>query len=101
MTHLPSAPPAAPAVAEVRREADGAVTVTWRPGAGAAAMFAVYRVDPGAPEGRLVGTVRAAGGGEHSFLDRDPTAVGGAEYCVSGLDRSWNEGQVSAAAGLA
>jgi uncharacterized lipoprotein YddW (UPF0748 family) len=98
MVQLPAAPPAAPTIAGVRRDADGSVTVSWRPGTGNAAMFAVYRADAGG-EAALVGTVRASGADEH-WTDRSPSTVDGSEYCVSGLDRSWNEGRLSPPQGM-
>ena len=33
----------------------------------------------------------------HTWTDRTPSTTDGSEYCVSGLDRSWNEGRVSSA----
>lgn len=94
MSQLPVARPAMPVLTAVRPGSDGGVTVTWRPGSGAAATaFAVYRLDPGSASGQLIGTVRRTGSGAQSLVDRDPTP--GGQYCVSGLDRSWNEGPVS------
>ncbi|MBM0256760.1 glycosyl hydrolase, partial [Micromonospora sp. 4G55] len=63
------------------------VALTWR-GAGAAS-FAVYRVDGDAA--RLVGTARGTG-----WVDRTAPADRPLSYCVSGLDRSGNEGRLSA-----
>ncbi|MFE9204631.1 family 10 glycosylhydrolase [Micromonospora sp. NPDC007230] len=85
MAQLPAAPPAAPEVTGVRR-ADGGVVLTWR-GEGAAS-FAVYRVD--AEVARLVGTARGGG-----WVDRAAPTGGSLSYCVSGLDRSGNEGRLS------
>lgn len=96
MARLPAAPPAAPALTAVTAGADGAVTVAWRPGAGVpATSYAVYRLDPGADKARLVGSLRAT-----SFVDGTAGAAQ-ARYCVSGLDRSWNEGRISPPRGLA
>jgi len=86
----PVAAPAAPAIRSVSRSG-AATTVAWRPGRGnAATSYAIYRLDPGATTARIVGTTRA-----QSFVDQG--AAPGARYCVSGLDRSANEGRISAA----
>ncbi|MFG3687087.1 glycoside hydrolase family 10 protein [Micromonospora sp. NPDC047740] len=85
MAQLPAAPPAAPEVTGVRRADDG-VVLTWR-GDGAAS-FAVYRVD--AEVAQLVGTARGGG-----WVDRAAPAGRSLSYCVSGLDRSGNEGRLS------
>ncbi len=97
MAQLPASPPSAPAIEGIRREPDGAVTLTWRPGVGEgeATTFAVYRVDAGQQKALLVGTVRGKGSTAHTWTDRAPSTTDGYEYCVSGLDRSWNEGRVS------
>ncbi|MFG1779960.1 glycoside hydrolase family 10 protein [Micromonospora sp. NPDC049048] len=91
MAHLPSASPAAPTVTGARRgNADG-VTLTWR-GDGATS-FAVYRVDGDAA--RLVGTTRGTG-----WVDRAAPADRPLTYCVSGVDRSGNEGPLSSPASV-
>ena len=95
MAQLPASPPSAPTITTVRREPDGSATVTWRPGAGEAAMFAVYRIDAGQQKALLVGTVRGGENSEQSWADRAPSTTDGSDYCVSGLDRLWNEGRVS------
>ena len=95
MAQLPASPPSPPTITTVRRQPDGSATVTWRPGAGEATMFAVYRVDAGQQKAILVGTVRGGEHAEHSWTDRAPSTTDGSEYCVSGLDRLWNEGRVS------
>jgi uncharacterized lipoprotein YddW (UPF0748 family) len=92
MAHLPAAPPAAPTVTEVHRAAGG-TTLSWRPGGGAApTSWALYRAEPGAATAALVATGRSAG------TAVDPTAVPGRAYtyCLTGLDRSFNEGPPSA-----
>jgi hypothetical protein len=90
MSRLPVARPAAPLVTGVQTNG-GATTVTWRPGGGPVpTSYAVYRLDPGAAVAGLVGSVRA-----QSFVDKG--ALAGARYCVSGLDRSANEGPMGAA----
>ena len=94
MARLPVATPATPDITGVRADGD-AVTVSWRPGRGQpATSYAVYRADPGADAGHLVGTVRG-----QSFVDHDAPA--GAQYCVSGLDRSANQGRLSSTLGTA
>jgi uncharacterized lipoprotein YddW (UPF0748 family) len=93
---LPVTVPAAPELIGASRDPAGATTVKWRPGPGAAATsFGVYRVDGAAAT--LVATVRRTGTGEHSWVDRTPPAGPVHEYCVTGLDRLWNEGAPSAA----
>jgi uncharacterized lipoprotein YddW (UPF0748 family) len=93
MAQLPAAPPATPVLSAVRPGADATVTVSWRPGQGeAATAYAIYRLDSGGADARLLGTVRGTGA-EQSFVDR--TAAAGTRYCVSGLDRTWNEGRIS------
>ncbi|MGN9768158.1 glycoside hydrolase family 10 protein [Micromonospora sp. SD12] len=87
MAHLPSTPPAAPTVTGAHRANADGVTLTWR-GDGATS-FAVYRVDGDAA--RLVGTARGAG-----WVDRTAPVDRPLSYCVSGLDRSGNEGPLSA-----
>jgi uncharacterized lipoprotein YddW (UPF0748 family) len=94
MARLPVDTPAVPSITTVRADGD-AVTVSWRPGRGTAATsYAVYRLDPGADTAHLVGSVR-----DQSFVDHGAPA--GSQYCVSGLDRSANQGRLSATAGTA
>ncbi len=101
MAQLPAAVPATPVITEVWRGPDQAVTVTWRPGSGTAATaYAVYRLDAGQANGRLVGTVRGDGATGRSLVDRDPAAGPRSQYCVGGLDRSSNEGPLSEAVGV-
>ena len=69
-------------------DSSGKATVAWQASPGATS-YAVYRLDPGAEQARLVGSLRGT-----SFVDSSAGA-GGARYCVSGLDRSWNEGRIS------
>ncbi|MDT5026100.1 MAG: hypothetical protein QOE61_2526 [Micromonosporaceae bacterium] len=101
MAHLPATAPATPVLTAVQPDPDGPVTVIWRPGNGTAATaYAIYRLDAGRANSRLVGAVRSTGGAEQSLVDRDPAAVPQSQYCVSGLDRSWNEGRVSQPMGV-
>jgi uncharacterized lipoprotein YddW (UPF0748 family) len=94
MSQLPAAPPAAPTIDSSTLDGSGAVTLTWR-GSGATS-YGIYRYGPTDVEAELVATVRAAGD-QQSFVDT-PAGEGPFGYCVSGLDRSWNEGPASAAA---
>ncbi|RLP95775.1 glycosyl hydrolase [Micromonospora sp. BL4] len=87
MAQLPAAPPAAPEVTGVRRADTGGVELTWR--ADGATSIAVYRVDGDGAQ--LVGTARGTG-----WVDRTAPAEGPLTYCVSALDRSGNEGPLSA-----
>jgi uncharacterized lipoprotein YddW (UPF0748 family) len=94
MGRLPVARPTAPEVTGVQTNG-GATTVTWRPGHGPApTSYAVYRLDPGTAIARLVASVRA-----QSFVDKG--AAAGTRYCVSGLDRSANEGPIGTASDAA
>jgi hypothetical protein len=106
MAHLPGAAPAAPAITAARRDATGAVTLTWRAGAGPPATgFAVYRVDEAAGDGagsaRLVATSRRTGTAQHVWVDRTASADRSYSYCVTALDRLWNESRSSAPRNIA
>ncbi len=79
MEQLPSAPPPAPAITSVRRDPAGTVTVGFVPAPGTTS-WALYR------NGALVATGR--GGGPAV----DPAPAGAVRYCMTGLDRSGNEG---------
>jgi uncharacterized lipoprotein YddW (UPF0748 family) len=89
MAHLPTESLPAPVVLRAHRAAGGAVTLAWR---GSATAYAVYRSTGSAAA--LIATTRATGAGEQTWTD--PRAGTGA-YCVTALDRSWNEGPASAA----
>jgi uncharacterized lipoprotein YddW (UPF0748 family) len=98
MPHLPGAAPAAPTVTAGRRDAAGAARLTWRVGQGPGApttAFAIYRADAGGA--RLVATSRRTGDADQTWTD--PAAASGRPpvYCVSALDRLWNESAMSAA----
>jgi uncharacterized lipoprotein YddW (UPF0748 family) len=85
MKKLPAGPPAAPKVTK----AAGVKAFDVKAGAGAAPVsWALYRVDGAAA--KLVATARAG----RPLADPSPPAK--ATYCVSALDRSGNEGPVSA-----
>jgi len=83
MEQLPAGPPPAPQGLLAQASA-GAVTLAWSP-APDAARYAVYRV-----EGSRAELVTVTGG----TVFTGPAGT----YCVSGLDRVWNEGAVSAPA---
>lgn len=87
MDQLPDEPPSAPRLVAARRTAAGAVAFDWQPGEIKPASWALYRVDGAVA--RLVATGRDA-------TVEDPAPPAGATYCLSGLDRSGNEGIVSA-----
>jgi hypothetical protein len=86
-------------VADAGRDEAGKVHLAWRSGDGEApASFAIYRVDHEATvsePARLVGTVRRTGTGEQSWVDPTAAAAASYVYCVTALDRSWNEGAAS------
>jgi uncharacterized lipoprotein YddW (UPF0748 family) len=89
MRQLPAALPAAPQLTGAERGGDGVLRLTAAAGAGApAASWALYRVDGAAAP--LVATGR----GGSQVADPAPPA-GPATYCLSGLDRSGNEGPLS------
>ena len=89
MAQLPEKAIAAPVLKSARRTSTGSVRLTWR---GSATAYAVYRVD--GSTAKLVATKRASGSGDQTWVD----AHGGGAYCVTALDRSWNEGAPSAPA---
>ncbi|HLT11026.1 MAG TPA: family 10 glycosylhydrolase [Micromonosporaceae bacterium] len=103
MPQLPANPPQPPVITGITRDDAGRPTVRWRATSGPPepTSFAIYRHDPGTETAQLVGTVRAQGTAEQSWVDPDPSVDAAAQYCVSGLDRSWNEGLVSAPATVA
>lgn len=81
MPQLPATPPSAPSA--VTLSADGnRVRLEWKPSSGAA-RYAIYRVS-----GDRANLVAHVGG--TSFTGAAGT------YCVSALDRAWNEGDASA-----
>jgi hypothetical protein len=92
MAHLPAAPPPQPSIVESTMDEAGQVTLRWH--GEAATSYAVYRYGEAESTAQLVATVRATGDGEQSIVDV-PGGPGPYGYCVSGLDRSWNEGPAS------
>ncbi|MGX6606961.1 glycoside hydrolase family 10 protein [Micromonosporaceae bacterium Da 78-11] len=89
MKQLPAAPPGAPALVAADRVAGGGLRFDARSGDGAAAVsWALYRT--AGATAALVATGRAG----TQVADPRPPA-GAATYCLSGLDRSGNEGALS------
>jgi uncharacterized lipoprotein YddW (UPF0748 family) len=94
MAQLPAAPPAAPRLVAARRTAAGPVELDWQAGTGQEpASWALYRVEGAAA--KLVATGRAGA----KVQDPAPPRAA-AQYCLSGLDRSGNEGALSAPRGV-
>lgn len=91
MTQLPASAPAAPTAMAARRT-DKTVTVEWKRAQDGPdpVSWALYRVD--GASANLVATGRVDA---QKVADPSPPASGGAVYCVSGLDRSGNEGPLS------
>jgi uncharacterized lipoprotein YddW (UPF0748 family) len=90
MKQLPAAPPGAPRLVSAHRGPHGEVDLDSKAGDGAAAAsWALYRVDGGSA--KLVATGRAGS----PVTDPAPPAGAAAVYCLSGLDRSANEGPLS------
>jgi uncharacterized lipoprotein YddW (UPF0748 family) len=91
MPQLPVARPGAPIITRSTVDS-GAVTLHWRPARGEPAVaYGVYRYGPSDTTAELVAVVHSPG---TSFTDTPPDD-GPYAYCVSGLDRSWNEGPTS------
>jgi uncharacterized lipoprotein YddW (UPF0748 family) len=85
MAHLPADPPPAPRLVSARRSAAGPAELGWQAGAKEPVSWALYRAD--GPVATLVATGRSG---------TRITAPGPGVYCLSGLDRSGNEGPLSA-----
>jgi hypothetical protein len=97
MRQLPGIRPFPPKLSAATRDSDGAVTLAWTPQGDAATRHAVYRVDLAANDPpRLVGTV-TGGTSRVNWTDRTAAADRAYAYCVTGLDRLWNEGPASMA----
>ena len=90
MKHLSAAAPAAPRIVAARPAASGQLTLEWQPGTGPAPVsWALYRVTGKSAD--LVATGRAGS----PVIDPAPTGKA-TTYCLTGLDRSANEGPASA-----
>ena len=85
MAQLPQTPPGAPRLTAARTAGAG-LSLDWRPGSGPKPVsWALYRIDGAAA--RLVATGRVG----RDVVDPAPPDAP-ATYCLSGLDRSGNEG---------
>lgn len=95
MLHLPGVRPQAPVLASASRDRD-AVTLTWRAGGTLPdGRHAIYRVDLATQDpGKLVATV-AGGPGTRKWADTTATPGRQYAYCVTTLDRLWNESVAS------
>lgn len=85
MAQLPGVRPQPPSITQIRRDDQGNVVLSWRdngnlPGA----RHAVYRADASGPQ--LVGTTQA-----QTWTDTTATPGRAYTYCVTTLDRLWNE----------
>jgi hypothetical protein len=85
MAQLPADPPPAPRLVSARGSAVGPVELDWQAGAKEPVSWVLYRAD--GPAATPVATGRGAA---------KITAPGPGTYCLSGLDRSGNEGPLSA-----
>jgi uncharacterized lipoprotein YddW (UPF0748 family) len=96
MSQLPGVRPLPPIVTAARRGDRGEVTLTWQAERElASGRHAIYRVDlSGTDPARLVGTV-AAGPGKRSWVDPAADPGHAYAYCVTTLDRLWNESPAS------
>ncbi|MFC7531019.1 glycoside hydrolase family 10 protein [Actinoplanes sp. GCM10030250] len=88
MARLPAAPPAAPRITGAERSAGGSLTIRTAPG-GRSTSWALYRTQENSA------TLVATGRTGTAVTDPKPPA-GTATYCLSALDRSGNEGPISA-----
>ncbi len=96
MTHLPGVRPRPPIIAGAKRGEGGAVTLTWRADDDLAeTRHAVYRVDmSGQDPAQLVASV-AGGTGTRKWVDATAAPGRAYAYCVTTLDRLWNESPAS------
>jgi uncharacterized lipoprotein YddW (UPF0748 family) len=97
MPHLPGIRPRPPILAVAHRDDRGAVTLTWRADQDLPmGRHAVYRVDlSGNEPAQLIGTV-IGGSGTRTWVDPAAAAGQAYAYCVTTLDRLWNESPASA-----
>ncbi|WP_246001391.1 glycoside hydrolase family 10 protein [Allorhizocola rhizosphaerae] len=93
MPHLPGVRPQPPAIAGAKR-ADATVTLTWRADSKPAnTRHAIYRVDmSGQDPAQLLATVA---GGTRTWVDKTAEPGRPYAYCVTTLDRLWNESPAS------
>jgi uncharacterized lipoprotein YddW (UPF0748 family) len=96
MRHLPGVRPKPPLIGEAQRSGGGAVALTWRAdGELPTGRHAVYRVDlSGGEPARLAATV-PGGPGKRTWTDASAVAGKPYAYCVTSLDRLWNESPAS------
>ncbi|MEV0900077.1 family 10 glycosylhydrolase [Actinoplanes sp. NPDC049802] len=87
MSRLPAAPPAAPRITGATRDPSGRITLKTAAASGGAS-WALYRT------GDKTATLIATGRAGTPVVDPQPPA-GPTTYCLSGLDRSANEGPLS------
>jgi uncharacterized lipoprotein YddW (UPF0748 family) len=98
MPQLPGVRPQPPTLAGAQRDDGGAVKLTWRGDAGLpSSRHAVYRVDLATQGAAQLIATMPGGPGTRSWTD--PAAEPGQTYayCVTTLDRLWNESPASAA----
>jgi hypothetical protein len=96
MSHLPGVRARPPILSGAHRDDRGAVTLTWRAdGDLAKGRHAIYRVDvSGTDSPQLVAAV-ASGSGTRRWVDQTATPGRAYAYCVTTLDRLWNESAAS------
>ncbi|HEX6682717.1 MAG TPA: family 10 glycosylhydrolase [Candidatus Limnocylindrales bacterium] len=97
MPHLPGVRPRPPVLVAASRGEGGAVKLTWRAADGElpGARHAIYRVDMSNQDpAQLVGTV-AGGAGTRTWADRTAAPDRSYAYCVTTMDRLWNESPAS------
>ena len=95
MPQLPGVRPRPPTILGAQRK-EQAVTLSWRPdGDLPGGRYAIYRADlAGQDPARLVGTV-PGGEGKRTWTDSSAMAGHSYAYCVTTLDRLWNESPAS------
>jgi uncharacterized lipoprotein YddW (UPF0748 family) len=96
MPQLPGVRPRPPVIIGAKRDDRGAVTLTWRTDQNlGTSRHAVYRVDlSGHDPAALIGSV-AGGPGKRTWTDSTATSGHAYAYCVTTLDRLWNESSAS------
>jgi uncharacterized lipoprotein YddW (UPF0748 family) len=96
MPHLPGVRPQPPVLTSVQRGDQGTVTLTWRTGQSLpTSRHAIYRVDLSNHDpAQLIGTM-PAGPSTRSWVDSTAAPGQAYAYCVTTLDRLWNESPAS------